>query len=172
MQSLRGSDIARLCLILVALGLGCRPGFESGLTAANLPASLLKSIAAREYEASFQDQKIQAPNRAQNLRTYFEPTGIRVQDRTAQGSPALISFELRTVGGGESSRHVPPGEVRFDGARVEIERGSLVEWYDNRPEGLEQGFTLAERPEGSGELWLEIQLSGARASEREGGVEL
>ena len=36
---------------------------------------------------------------------------------------------------------VEPGEVVSEGARVEIRRADVVEWYANSPRGLEQGFT-------------------------------
>jgi hypothetical protein len=54
--------------------------------------------------------------------------------------------------------------------RVEIRRPGLVEWYLNSPEGLEQGFTLADRPQGEGPLALELALGGASASEQGDGL--
>ena len=50
------------------------------------------------------------------------------------------------------------------GHRVEIRRPGIVEWYLNSAEGLEQGFTLAERPAGEGALVLEVAVAGAQAS--------
>jgi len=47
------------------------------------------------------------------------------------------------------------------GRRVELGRGrGLTEWYENSPRGLEQGFTIASRPEGEGEVMLRMILSG------------
>ena len=40
----------------------------------------------------------------------------------------------------------------------------MVEWYVNSRSGLEQGFTLAERPAGAGPLVLELGVAGAQAS--------
>jgi len=59
---------------------------------------------------------------------------------------------------------VASGEVASDGTRVEIRRGSLLEWYVNSPAGLEQGFTLSKRTEGEGPLVLDLSLEGAEAS--------
>jgi hypothetical protein len=123
-------------------------------------------LADREYRASENGQGLQAPNRRHNLRTYFEPTGIRVVDRTAAGSPELLRLELEAVGRGESLDPLPPGEVTSEGARVEIRRQNLVEWFENSPAGLEQGFTLEERPKGAGALVLELSVGGARAALR------
>jgi hypothetical protein len=47
-----------------------------------------------------------------------------------------------------------------DGARIEYHRGQVVEWYENKPEGLEQGFTVKEKMEGEGPLSLVIHISG------------
>ncbi|WP_367026853.1 hypothetical protein ABZN20_04200 [Methylococcus sp. ANG] len=41
--------------------------------------------------------------------------------------------------------------------RLEYRAGNITEWYENRPEGVEQGFTLAQPPQGGAreiELWL------------------
>ena len=113
-------------------------------------ARVQQGLAEREYQASENGEGLQAPNRAHNLRTYFEPSGIRVHDRTAAGSPELLALSLAGVGRGERIAPVAPGEVTSEGARVEIRRPGLVEWYANSPAGLEQGFTLEERPEGEG----------------------
>ena len=54
---------------------------------ASFLAAAQASIAAREYRASQNGEGLQAPNRAHNLRTYFDSHGIRVVDRTAPGAP-------------------------------------------------------------------------------------
>jgi len=115
-----------------------------------------RGLVEREYEASENGEGLQAPNRRHNLRTYFEASGIRVRDRTAPEMPDLLGLSLVGVGRGELLAPVTPGEVVAEGARIEIRRPSLVEWYVNSPAGLEQGFTLLERPKGKGTLHLEL----------------
>ena len=66
------------------------------------------------------------------------------------GSPTLVELRLAGWGRGETLEPVASGEVMSEGARVEIARPGLVEWYVNAPSGLEQGFTLEQRPEGEG----------------------
>lgn len=61
-------------------------------------SSVQRGLAEEEYEVSENGQGVQAPNRAHNLRTFFGPTGIRVHDRTAAGSPELASFSLVGMG--------------------------------------------------------------------------
>jgi hypothetical protein len=43
------------------------------------------TIARSEYEASPTDRGLQAPNRAQNLRTYFRDSGLELIPRTDEG---------------------------------------------------------------------------------------
>jgi len=126
-------------------------------------AAMQRQIAEREYWASHNDLGLQAPNRIHNLRTYFEPTGIRVVDRTAAGSPELLALRLAGVGRGEKLIPTGPGEVTSDGARVEIRRPGLIEWYVNSRAGLTQGFTLKERPEGEGPLVLALSVARGEA---------
>jgi hypothetical protein len=87
----------------------------------------------------------QAPNRAQNLRTYFTPDGIRAIPRT--GSTAW-EWGLTLTGYGYEGaiQPVAPATLSADGDRVEYHRGSLTEWYVNDERGLEQGFTLYAPP--------------------------
>jgi hypothetical protein len=113
---------------------------------------------------------LQAPNRAHDLRTWFEPAGIRVQGRTAPGSPDLLTLSLSAVGREGALAAVAPGELSSQGDRVAIRRPGLLEWYWNSPAGLEQGFELAERPAGEGPVVLELALSGALARLRGGAV--
>ncbi|MGB5261604.1 MAG: integrin alpha, partial [Gammaproteobacteria bacterium] len=121
-------------------------------------------ISLREYHASENAEGLQAPSRRHALRTYFEPTGIRVLDRVAEGSPPLLDLRLEQIGRPNALAPVAPGEVAHDGARVEIRRGSLLEWYVNSPAGLEQGFTLSQRLAGEGPVVLDLSLDGAEAS--------
>jgi hypothetical protein len=133
------------------------------------PGTLLpileREIAAREYEATPNGDGLQAPNRANGLRTYFDPSGIRVLDRmAAPDARELARLTLSGVGRGAALAGIAPGEISHGGARVEIRRAELTEWYENKPEGLEQGFTLPERPAGNGSLALELEIAGADPS--------
>jgi hypothetical protein len=121
-------------------------------------------IAMQEYRASENAAGLQAPSRRHAFRTYFEPAGIRIVDRVAKGGPQLLALQLEQMGRPNFIAPVSPGEVVSEGTRVEIRRGSLLEWYVNSPAGLEQGFTLHRRAEGTGDLVLDLTLEGAEAS--------
>jgi hypothetical protein len=140
------------------------PAAGTDATTGGRGAGLRGYIADREYEAGPNAEGLQAPNRAHDLRTYFDPAGIRVVGRSADGAPELLSLRLAGVGRGLRSRAVAPGTLRVEGARVELHRPGLVEWYVNSRDGLEHGFDLAERLPGQAPLRLELRLLRARAA--------
>ena len=129
-------------------------------------ARVQRGLAENEYQASRNRVGLQAPNRAHELRTYFDASGIRVHDRTPAGSPELLSLSLSGVGRPDHMESVEPGDLVSKGARVEIRRPGVLEWYANSLEGLEQGFTVSKRFGGDGPLVLELAVEGARASRR------
>ena len=128
-------------------------------------SSVQRGLAEAEYRVSENGQGLQAPNRAHNLRTYFDSTGIRVYDRTAAaGSPELFGLSLVGIGRGDALVPVSAGKVNHAGTRVEMRHDRIVEWYENSAKGLEHGFSLGTRPEGEGPLALELAVEGARAT--------
>jgi hypothetical protein len=145
---------------------------DAGRPDASWRAGIERQLAEKEYEASRTAEGLQAPNRAQNLRTYFEPWGVRVVDRTAAGRPELVSLRLSGVGRGSKLPGVGAAKIEHRGARVELRRAGLVEWYENRPAGLEQGFTIERRPRGRGPLRLELAFSGTAGRITNGSLEL
>ena len=161
----RLSTIARLGVTLLSplVIAATAAGEPSAPVGGSELAGIEKTLAAREYEASPNAGGLQAPNRAHNLRTWFESGGIRVHDRTAEGSPELLGLRLMRAGRARSLTPVLAGEVVREGARVAVRRPGLVEWYVNSEAGLEQGFTLAEPPRGRGEVAIELWVDVARA---------
>ena len=75
------------------------------------------------------------------------------------------SLELRWTGLGRGTAVEPVAEadaIEVNGNWASLARaGGLAEWYLNGPLGLEQGFTLNERPAGKdGELIIELSVAG------------
>jgi hypothetical protein len=177
MLSRRSRSLLLLALPVALLPLRHGSGASGGragpeLSSAEWLAGAARRVAEWEYRATRNGVGLQAPNRAHGLRTYFEPTGIRVVDRTAEGSPELCALRLSGLGRGTRIEPVAPGELTSEGARVEIRREALIEWYANSAVGLEQGFTLASPPEGAGPVVLEIDLSEARATQQRDSVRI
>ena len=97
-----------------------------------------RGLAEAEYHASNNGRGLQAPNRAHDLRTYFEPGRVRLHSRTAAGSPALVSFSLTGIGRTAGLTPIAPGSVTNNGAWVAIRRPDVIEWYNNSARGLER----------------------------------
>ena len=103
-----------------------------------------------------------ATNRAHDLRFTFGRDGVEFTPRAAGASAWRWRLSLAGIGY-EGALHAidasaRPAGMRVDGGRIEyhhrLELGggtshdvSVVEWYVNDRRGLEQGFTLATRPE-------------------------
>ncbi|MBK7952410.1 MAG: FG-GAP repeat protein [Deltaproteobacteria bacterium] len=155
-----------ICSVAMAVTVALAPATpdskSTGKPSSDWVTRVQNEIAEREYRASKSEEGLQAPNRAHGLRTYFEPTGIRVHDRTTPGASEMAALRLSGIGRGLRLEPVSPGEVENDGARVEIRRPGLVEWFENAPDGLEQGFTLEAQPGGSGLLQVELAVSPAK----------
>jgi len=151
-------------------------------------ASLAAALAAARYQinaAPAQSAALYyANNPGQQLRVTFASDEVRVSaasnktDDKADG--AELRLRLAGFGYGEQIEPLTKGEITANGARIAIAKSAIrnpqsaiEEWYVNKPEGLEQGFTLAAppAPREAGE-WLRVALtlgapdSGWRASVR------
>lgn len=83
----------------------------------------------------------------QRYSTTFGPDGpnLEVQDGERHHT---VGFRFRSamVDGQPVATQSP--EQLAEANRMSYQRGGLTEWYVNRPEGLEQGFTIDEAPDG------------------------
>ena len=160
------------CALLMAAGGALAVPLNSDSITPSLPcgvsgdwwSAVQRDIAASEYHVTWQEKTClpdghagyQAPNRAHNLRTYFTPEGPRVVRRTEAEPTWTWGLELV----GMHNEDAPPvEEVTAKGNRIEYRRGpALTEWYVNGPQGVEQGFTIAELGESSANSEAHIAL--------------
>ena len=121
-------------------------------------------IEHREYTASPSGQGFQAPNRAHNLRTTFGESGIEVVPRTGEVTAPAWRFAWTTSAFGRPGgmQEVGPASPQAQESRVVYHHGpvGLVEWYENRKDGLEQGFNVHDRPAGTGPLTIIGSIGG------------
>jgi len=112
-----------------------------------------------------------AANERQGFHAAFTNAGLTLA--APGGSDWRLGMTLRGVGYGTADQPLGPATLSVAGQRVELLRqmplrGSVTEWYVNRPSGLEQGFTLSEPPgeRRAGEpMTLSLELSeGWRAA--------
>ena len=113
------------------------------------------------------DAAYQAPNRAQNFRTYFTTRGIQLRPRTGAETAWEWGLRLASYGYAGNLRPVAAAaSLTVTGNRLEYQREGIREWYLNDARGLEQGFTVTAPPERQQEeeaapLILALRLSGA-----------
>jgi hypothetical protein len=149
------------CLIVSLYAGALEQHAANGLS--NLPTAAKASISAavghdiRDYHARANGGSFDTRNLRQDLMTHFSPTGVEVRNGTG-----LWRIALRSYGYGDAMKIVKTAVPYACSNRVEYRRGALTEWYVNGPVGLEQGFTIAQRPgKANGQpLTLALALSG------------
>jgi hypothetical protein len=106
-----------------------------------------------DTQGSADGSLLRAHNPGQKLSVRFMPNAVNIApSRTNQ--PWQVAFALDGVA-------EKPVTVTSRGTRMEYDRGTLIEWYENRPEGLEHGVILKERPAHSGaEIHLRVAVNG------------
>lgn len=103
------------------------------------------------------DGKWRAHTPKQSYSTTFGSLGPDLEVRGNKQAHA-VGFRFRNARvDGQAIETQAPERVAI-GNRMNYRRGSLTEWYVNRPEGLEQGFTVDDGPVGE-TLSIELAVS-------------
>lgn len=153
------------CLALVVPGVGifagrARPG------QATRQVAVTPTVRATRSGYAVRRRSGTLVTRGGGLATAFGPQGptVHVAGGTLSLSPAGVGRHASTP----SRPHVAPAAAAD---RVLYPGADVTEWYRNGPLGLEQGFTVRRRPEGSGRLTLTIRTGGSLVPRPErGGV--
>lgn len=142
-----------LALILAIPSISAQQNSDHAIAAADTPSSLsieaqsgISAAIGRDlpsYRVRTRASALEVENAKQKLTVGFSAAGIQVQAQNATWNMAL-----RAEGRGSRLQPVDGVNVTPTASqnRVEYRRGSLTEWYENGPLGLEQGFTLQEPP--------------------------
>jgi hypothetical protein len=174
---------SKAAFALALFGLASISADSPKLTIPKLPATPVSSVALSKHAAPFsrlpvlargpisatlgrdipsyrmhtQKRGFRAENARNGLTADFALRGIEVKSSTTNWTMAL-----RGYGYGTALKLADPAVPKASLNRVEYERGALTEWYVNGPAGLEQGFTIKERPGNSGgePLTIAMALSG------------
>ncbi|MGI6496310.1 MAG: FG-GAP repeat protein [Kiritimatiellia bacterium] len=130
--------------------------------AANLSAAESQSLWAALSEArreigaagdAADGALLRAHNPGQRLAVRFMPNAVSVAP-SGTNAAWQASFALDGATG-------QPAAVVCRGTRMEYDRGSLIEWYDNQAGGVEHGFILKTRPAGAGpDVRLRVAVGG------------
>ncbi len=117
-----------------------------------------------EHEASLpQNEGVRffAAHPGQQLTARFLDGAVRVE--SGRGGDWQGTLRLTGAAGETSTRPLPVAQEN----RVEYRHGGgVTEWYENKPEGLEHGFTITQRPDSAattGKLRVDLQLDGLSA---------
>ena len=112
------------------------------------------------------------PQQGLNFRVSLD--GLEVSPRGSLAAGMIWSMRFTTVafGRGGALAGTLPQAVTASEFRAEIAYESgLLEWFENAPLGLKQGWTVPQRIPGNGELRLEIACAGDLAEIWEPGFE-
>ena len=145
-----------------ALVAGDPPERAQAQPSTNWWATVQQDIHQSEYNITWQERTYladlpaayQAANRAQNLRLYFEPGGLRAMPRTDLEPAWVWSCRLEPLTEQNAAEPVVSAnhiEVRYDG---------LTLWYENGEGGVVQGLVVQQPPAGGQPLRLVQSWSG------------
>ncbi len=120
--------------------------------------------ALRRIEPAADPGHYTADSPANRLTFRFGPDAVEAAPSTRNGAWRW-SLRLTGYGAPGAVRPVASPSVTASDYRIEYRRGAVTEWYDNRPEGLEQGFTLAAPPHRAGDsVVLALRVVGGLTS--------
>ena len=71
-----------------------------------------------------------------------------------------LHLGTRSFGRVDDVRETRCRGIRADGSRVELDHGSLVEWFVNDERGIEQGWTIDRRPPGTEPIEIGLRVAG------------
>jgi hypothetical protein len=171
-----------LGLLILVVGCG-EPAATSGPAApsGDWLGTTSQRIDATQYAVREVDGALEAGCPAQRLRARFEGevVTVRVQGRGRAPLHATaedVEVSLGTVAWGRAGhlQAVSPGTFEvgactpdgradaFGECLRRAKRGSehLTEWWESRPEGLEQGWTIPSPPPGDGPLVIRVEIDG------------
>ncbi len=136
-------------------------------------ASAERQLREREYAFAAHDGGFGAPNRAQNLRLLARDGAMQVTARDSREAAWSWTWRTQAYGRDGALHEVGARDVCTAGIALHFSTSAFHERYDNRHDGVEQTFEIAQRPDGEGPLVVEgaLTLDGLQARETPGGFE-
>ncbi len=114
------------------------------------------STTAGELDAAYHiGAEFAASNPSQGYDLTFGAEGV-----TLEANGQALTYALSGFGYGDSLTYSAAERTLAGVNRVEYARGAaLTEWYVNGPQGVQQGYTFAERPAVSANGWLTVAVA-------------
>jgi sugar lactone lactonase YvrE len=121
----------------------------------------------KEESAMLQNQGVRffAANPGQQLTARFLDDAVRIE--SGAGGSWQGNLQLTGISKGDKSLPMPKSaKIQTKGDRIEYQRGSVMEWVENRTQGFEHGYTIQEPIAGGGDapLQVEVRMSGLVSS--------
>ncbi|WP_456406423.1 FG-GAP repeat protein, partial [Thiolapillus sp.] len=126
----------------------------------SIPPGLWQAVSGVRHQIETIGEDYQAFNPGNRQRYRFEKDGLVVES-TEKAAKWRFALRLTGFGAPGAIQSVGAAERTAVGQRIEYRRGQITEWYENRPEGLEQGFVVAQPlREGTDTLVLSMEIDG------------
>lgn len=133
---------------------------------AKVPAALRPAYyeaLAREAGPAYRIDRNGCANLPQSaLKACFDAHGAHFSGNGAD----TLALQLESVGRGDKLNAMSPIAPRISGNGADYAHDGVTEWWRATPLGYEQGFTVTQRPSGSGELT--VALASNRAGRTDG----
>ncbi len=162
------------CLTVLALSpqlaaMGLEPGSSSQPPNARFSEGILRL--EREFRLVPGEEGVwSAPNRTHALRARVSEEGLEVfpheTGANGLGAPWIVQIRSTAFGRNGNLEELCSPPVSVQAGEAAFDHGILQEWYQNREEGIEQGWTIPEPPPGAAgsPLRIEIEIRGLHAS--------
>ena len=156
----------------------CQPSTQTPLPSSNaLPKPAVTPDAGARLQRAMrlapQGVRLEARSLDNSTRVAFEPDASMTLANAHEG----WTIQTKVTQWGRTNAWVRATDEisrTHDGQRVVFDHGQgFQQWFSNQQRGLEQGFMIQSRPQGQGDLAIEMNLEGATlASLSDGAVEI
>jgi hypothetical protein len=130
---------------------------------------ILANIAHQEYHIAYNKEKgiLQSPNRAQDLRSSFEPGKLIVENRTASASSFKLTLTTTGVYADKHKLYQPKSNAskNFKENQLRINHGGFTEEYVNDEKGIRQNFIVHKAPAQTNALEVHLVAEGLRVKD-------
>ena len=159
-------------VLLVGTVLGCLASGDFALAKTPIPVDMIGDEALKHYKGHgvginpTKDGAI-LNSALQDLEGEATAEGLWLTSRAEEDAGQQNRVMVRASGLGRDVPQALPatGEIRTSADLVAWVRSGVVEEYRVNGDGVRQDFVLAERPDGTGELTIELEVQGARVEE-------
>ena len=149
-------------LAIVGAACGQHSSFEANAFVADASVST-PSPTPRGF--TVQSDGYAAEHRLARYRSHVDARGASIEGAEFRGA-----IRFSAIGRALQQRTLAEVSPKVVGDRIDLERNETHEWFAHDDRGLEHGFELTRRPEGAGELLLEVEVEGLTPSATSDGL--